>query len=262
MSGPTGRSMNLGAVVVEQLEQDGYLRTFQMFAEPGRHLTVAFADDRENPRSGPFHFLDEHYEKAFEKGFAECNAGILPKSRFIAVDGGGVFKHSWVGIPTERNSLSYYALSLPEFAVPTRVEFKDPHSGRPYSCSVVRDDRRNRFVAYLGCRSSRGSFDFLLQVNFSNDRGNFRLADYSDQHTKRQDERFPSYEHSLLPEQYLAVAQFFSQVAGASQTSPTLPFPPPAMVRSGQTEMPNEEAEFKSPNRPHETNANDPHTLP
>jgi len=254
--------MNLGAVVVEQLEQDGYLRTFQMFAEPGHHLTVAFADDRENPRSGPFHFLDDHHEKAFEKGFAECNAGILPKSRFIAADGEGVFKHSWAGIPTERNSLSYYALSLPEFAVPTRVEFKDPHSGRPYSCSVIRDDRRNRFVAYLGCRSSRGSFDFLLQVSFSNDRANFRLADYSDQHTTRQDARIPSYEHLLLPDQNMAVARFFTQEAGPSQASPSLPFPPPAPIPSGQSEMPSEESKIQKPARPHETNASPSHKLP
>src|SRR5258708_5629197 len=101
--------MNIRALVVEQLEHDGYLRTFQMFAERhSRHITVAFSDDRENPRSGPFHFLDQHRERELKKGIAECTAGKLSKSQFIAKDGEVVFKHSWVGISTERNSLSYY----------------------------------------------------------------------------------------------------------------------------------------------------------
>lgn len=64
--------MILKALIVEQLECDGYLKTFEMYAEPGRHLRVAFADESENPRSGPFHFLDRRDERRFEAGFAHC----------------------------------------------------------------------------------------------------------------------------------------------------------------------------------------------
>lgn len=201
--------MIVNAIIVEQLEHDGFLRSFRMWAQPGRPLTVGFPDEHDS--GSPFYFPDEQDEQVFEKGFAECRAGRLPKSRFITVDGDGVFRNSWSGIPTERGSLSFYALSLPEFAVPTRVEFKDPHSGRLYSCTVIRDDRSNRFVLYLGCRSSRGTFDFSLHVSFRNDRGGFRSAEYSDQHTTNRSERIPPYEDFLPPDQRLAVAQFFSE---------------------------------------------------
>ncbi len=245
--------MNLKAMVVEQLEHDGYLRTFEMFAEPGgRHITVAFADDRENVRSGPFHFLNERHEKEFEKGFAECTAGKLPKSRFITVDGEGVFKHSWAGIPTERGSLSYYALLLPEFAIPTRIEFKNPHSTSLYSCTVIRDNTKNRFVAYLGCRSSHASFDFLLQVNYRIDRGNFHLADYTDKHTTEQNARIPSYEDVLMPDQRIVVSHFFSPESVPSQVAPTTP----TLFPVGKPERSNQQVE------PHEPKSNRPAKLP
>ena len=220
------------------LAHDGkWIPVGEMFAEPGsRHITVAFADDREDVRSGPFHFLDERREKQFKKGFAECTAGKLPKSRFTEVDGEGVFKHSWAGIPTERNSLSYYALSLPEFAVPTRIEFKNPHSTRPYSCTVIRDDIKNRFVAYLGCRSSHASFDFLLQVNYRIDRGNFRLADYTDEHTTQPHARIPSYEDALMPDQRAVVSHFFSPESVPSQAAHNLP----AQIDLFQPQKPNQ----------------------
>ena len=50
--------MNVAAVVVEQLEYGGYLRTLQMQAGPGRPLIIALADEFDEPHSGPFHFLD------------------------------------------------------------------------------------------------------------------------------------------------------------------------------------------------------------
>jgi DNA-binding CsgD family transcriptional regulator len=111
---------------------------------------------------------------------------------------------------------------MPEFAVPTRIEFSDPHSGRRYSCTVIRDDTKNRFVAYVGCRSSHGSFDFQLQVNYHIDRGNFRVEDYTDEHTTRQDARIPSYEDMLRPDHRMAVAHFFSQESGPPQASPNV----------------------------------------
>jgi hypothetical protein len=235
--------MNLRGVVVEQLEHDSYLRTLEIFAEPGSHITVAFADDRENPRIGPFHFLDERRERELEKGFAGCTAGKLPKSRFNSVDGQVVFKHSWEGIPTERNSLSYYALSLPEFAVPTRIEFKDPHSGRRYSCTVIRDDMKDRFVAHLGCRSAHGLFDFLLQVNYHIDRGNFRVEEYSDEHTTLQDTRIPSYQDALMPDQREAVDHFFSQQSGQPPASANLS----SQFSLFQPEKPNQRVKSREP---------------
>jgi hypothetical protein len=229
--------MILKAVVIDQLEHDGHLRTFKMFAEPGQDITVAFADEYEDLRSGPFHFLDEHRETEFAKAFGECKVWKLPKSRFSMVNDEGVFKHSWANIPTERSSLSYYALSLPELAVPTRVEFKDPHSDRLYSNRTIRDDQRNRIVLYLECRSSRGSFDFSLHVTFRHDRSDFRNFQSSDEHNKLHDARIPSYDHLLMPDQSLAVVQFFSQDVGAMQMSPDLPSVPFEVIPSVQPKI-------------------------
>ena len=221
--------MHVTAVVIEQLDfdADGYsLRTFKIQTPPERQLTVAFADEYAEPCSGPFHFLDEHDGKAFEKGFADCKSWRLPESRFtIRVDGESLFHHSWEGIPTERNCLSYYALSLPEFAVPTEIRFKDPRSDRLYPKNVVRDFRRRRFVTYLGCRSSYGSFDFSLQVRFRNDQENFRHARYTDEHMARQGVQIDAYKLLLPTDQRLVVQQFFGANAGPSPAS-VLPFPP------------------------------------
>lgn len=216
--------MNLKAVVIEQLEDDGYLKTFKMYADPGRDITVAFADEYEDEdestRSGPFHFLDEDHGREFEKGIGECKAWKLPKSRFYLIRDEGVFKHSWAGIPTERSSLSYYALSLPKFAVPTKVEFKDPHSGRIYSNKITRDDRRNRIALYLECRSSRGLFDFSLHVSFRIDRSDFRDYTSSEEHNRQDDPEISSYEQMLMPDEKRAVVQFFAQKLGVLQISP------------------------------------------
>ena len=204
--------MFVNAVIVEQLEHDGNLRSFTMWTQPRRPLTAGFPDEHDS--SGPFYFPDEYHQKAFEKGFAGCRMRKLPKSRFIAIDGDTIFKNSWAGIPTALGVLSFYALSLPEFAVPSLIEFKNPRSQRRYPCTVIRDDHRNRFVAYLGCRSSHETFDFSLQVNFRSDRGAFRNAEYSDQHTTNQLERIPDYQH-VVPE---TVRQFFSQVPPSQAT--------------------------------------------
>jgi len=211
--------MYVKAIIIEQLDDDGHLRTLRMLSAPEGHLTVAFADEYDKPHSGPFHFLDAQSENAFQKSFADCKRCRLPKSRFSEVGGKSFFKTEWEGIPTERNSLSYYALSLPKFAVPTHILFKDPHSDKVFSKNVVRDDKSQRFITYLGCRSSYGSFDFSLTVKFRKDKDNFLRAEYSDEHLARH-VQFPPYEHLLLPEQRYSVDRFFAQNPGLPQAAP------------------------------------------
>jgi hypothetical protein len=49
--------MMLKVLIVEQLDTEGSLRTFRM--EPstgGRDIVVAFADEYDEVRAGPFHF--------------------------------------------------------------------------------------------------------------------------------------------------------------------------------------------------------------
>jgi hypothetical protein len=202
--------MILKALIVEQLECDGHLKTFEMYAEPGGHMRVAFADESENPRSGPFHFLDRRDERRFEAGFAHCTLWKLSRSKFIEKSGEFVFKQSWRGIPTDQGFLSCYALSLPEFAVPTCVEFKDRHAARLDADKIIRDDQRNRIVLYFECRAANGcDSSFSLHVAFRIDRSDFRNFD-----SREHNNQLP-YEYSLKPEEKLAIVQFLSQEVGA-----------------------------------------------
>jgi hypothetical protein len=175
--------MDVKALIVEMLDADGTLRTFRMEPNYNRSLIVAFADEYDEPRSGPFHFLDEEYARDFERGFARAHARKVGRRRFYQEEGYYHFKTSWAGMPTVRHSSSYYALSLPVYAVPKVIRATDPHSGRSYRKDINRDDQRSRFVVYLECRSSRGIFDFDIEAEFRIDPIGFASAEYSDDHS-------------------------------------------------------------------------------
>jgi hypothetical protein len=202
--------MDVATVLVEQLEANGELRTFRMHADFGEPLTVSFADAYEDERSGPFHFLDSHHEQAFRNAFAECRARRLGASRFRRVDDRFRLSTSWAGIPTERHRLSYYALSLPEFAIPCSVRFADPRSGRDYRKTVVRDDQRKRFALYLECRSSHGVFDFVLDVEFEISHDRFPQATFKDGTTAEYGSHLGAYEYLLREGQQVLVQHFMS----------------------------------------------------
>jgi len=254
--------MIVAAVVVEHIGYDGYLRSLHMQADPGRTLTIAFADEFDEPHSGPFHFLEDHFKNIFEKEFAECKTLKLSESNFSVVDNEYRFQTSWLGIPTQRNGLSCYSLTLPEFAVPTEVRFKDPHSDREYSKSVIRDNRLNCFVAYLRCRSSYGSFDFLLDVKFRMDRDNFPRARYTDEHTDQHRENIHAYEQLVPIHLQEIVRQFFSPGAGQLQrpsagalSQPSQPslFPSETLTSTGRVEIVGERTGVQTPSEPKES---------
>ncbi|MBC9248389.1 hypothetical protein H4P12_17115 [Paracoccus sp. 11-3] len=203
--------MDVSVVIVEQLDLGGELRSFQMKAGSGDHVTVAFADEYDEPRSGPFHFLDRKQERAFSEGFAECSARKLTASRYRVTERGYEFNTSWRGVLTERGRLSYYAVSLPEHAIPVSVRFFDLRSGREYQKSVNRDDQRKRFVLYLECRSSHGSFDFGLEVRFVVSAEDFYAAQYVDESTTGYGAHPDAYEYLLRDGQQHVVQQFFME---------------------------------------------------
>jgi DNA-binding CsgD family transcriptional regulator len=203
--------MYVTTLIVAHLDYDGCMRIFEMQARPGSPITIARVDEFDEPHCGPFHFLDGQYRDTFEKGFAECKAWKLSESDFNLADGVYQFRTSWEGIPTERNSLSCYALSLPEYAVPIEIRFEDPHSDREYFKSVVRDTRRNRFIAYLECRSSYGLFDFLLEARFRSDPENFRSARYKDEHLTKPGAHVHPYKGLVPADSWPLVQQFLSQ---------------------------------------------------
>lgn len=224
--------MIITALVVQQLEYDGYLRVFEMQAIPDRSFVVAPADEFNEPHEGPFHFLDRRSQKEFTEGFAERRALKLSESQFALENGEYRLQIAWYGIPTQRNSLSCYALSLPEFAVPTMVRLKDPHSDREYAKTVIRDDQRNRFNVYLECRSSVGLFDVEAEITFKSDQDKFSGAKYSDRLTGKQGVRAAS-PLELIPEDVRPAVQQFLSVSGAA--SQAAPIPPSTSVSSNRT---------------------------
>lgn len=203
--------MDVSVVIVEQLDLGGELRTFRMKADYGDHVTVAFPDEYDEPRSGPFHFLDRKHESIFAKGFAECSARKLSPGRYRITERGYEFNTSWRGVPTERGRLSYYAISLPEYGIPTGVRFFDLRTGRDYRKSITRDDERKRFVLYLECRSSYGSFDFGLEVRFVVSVDHFSASRYNDNSTTGYGAHADAYEHLLRDGQRNVVQQFFME---------------------------------------------------
>jgi|688.fasta_scaffold201919_2 hypothetical protein len=203
--------MEVIALIVEQLDQDGRLRSLRVAPDYRRKLVVAFADEYDEHRAGPFHFLDPTMSRAYDRGFASAQARKVSRKNFH-VDGEVFhFETSFQGIPTKPNCLTYYALSLPEYAIPETISVFDPHSGREYRKNVTRDDVRNRFVVYLECRSSRGVFDFELKTQFKIDRVAFSTADYSDAKTDKYGRQIDEYKYVLDEHQNSKIQNFFAE---------------------------------------------------
>ena len=202
--------MMLKALIVEQLEEDGILRTLTMQpSAEGHDLVVAFADEYDERRSGPFHFLSHEDEHRYRDGFANCRARKIGSSHFYRQGKSFHVETSWTGIRTERNWLSYYALSLPTFGIPHRLSVADPRTNREYRRSVTRDDERNRYVIYLRCTSLYGQFDFRLSCDFVVDPGGFPLSTYEDSKTQQYADLGTHWEHWLSNDDRTKVRQFF-----------------------------------------------------
>lgn len=202
--------MLLKALIVEQLEENGTLRSLKMQPGKGHELVVAFGDEYDEPRAGPFHFYDHRDEQRFAKGFAQCKARQLGQRSFTKSDKIYHAEISWYGIPTQARWLSYYALSLPKCAIPTRVSIADPHvPGKEYRRYVARDDSRQRFVIYLECSSSLGRFDFDLSVDFVVERDQFPNSAYTDAKTFEGGRVGDDWKYLIDKSQVNKVQQFF-----------------------------------------------------
>jgi hypothetical protein len=209
--------MEVAALIIEQVEADGLLKRRVIRPEGGHPLTVGFPDEVDENSSGPFFFPDEHDKVLFRHGFETCRSLRLSKSSFTTVNGKYHLQLHRSGIFTVEGTQSYYALSLPEFAIPEEINVQDPRSDMPLRKNVLRDDERKRFVIYIECRPQHGGFDFLLKVKFRIVRvkgefdaakGQFDTAEYHDEHVSRYGQ-LPC-EAFLSPEQRQDVHRFFA----------------------------------------------------
>ena len=204
--------MMVNAIIVEQLRENGTLRSFQMKVNPQfGDLIVAFADEYDDAGNEPFHFLDRRYRKIFNAGFAQCQVRKLSAKGFYKNANEYTFNTYWRGIPTERNYVSYYALLLPEYGLIKKLSVRDPHqNGHEYRRQVIKDERSNRFIVYLECSSRMGVFDFDIVCSFEVDSQNYQTAQYEDQFTSRS-YRYPDWENMLDRQEGRKVKEFFQR---------------------------------------------------
>lgn len=177
--------MFVHAVIIEQLEVSA-IRTVNLLSSENDQMIVALANEYDHPTTGPFHFLNPKHERMLSDQWPRAPFRKLTNRNLRRSNGNFVFSLQWLGIPTRRNELSYYSLILPEYAIPVSVRFFDPNSPREYKKTVVRDDARRRFLLYLECRSSYGTFDFELEVVFRVSAGSFAVAKYTDGRTEEE----------------------------------------------------------------------------
>jgi hypothetical protein len=204
--------LELQALIVEQLEVDGTIRSFKMDRESGQFdLIVSFADEYDEPRDGPFHFHDEEAGRRFSEGFAQCRRRKIGPRYFFRTETSYHVELGWSGIPTAPTTLSYYALSLPENAIPTVLSITNPRAGKSeYRRTVSRDDKRLRYVIYLECSSPAGRFDFELSCDFEIDPEQFKFSEYQDPISETNSVAIDEYRHFLAALEAQRVNQYLS----------------------------------------------------
>jgi len=177
--------MNITAIIHEQIEWDGTAKAFQLKADQSiGDLWIAFPTEYSDERNAPFHFLDKEHETIFHSKIASCRQKKITSEHFYQSGNGHVFKTTWQGIPTERESLTYYALYLPEYAIPVEIKVTDTiDTSRQFSKSVFRDDEKNRYVVYVKCSSKYGQFGFGIYCRFHRDEIAFKTSSYLDDKT-------------------------------------------------------------------------------
>jgi hypothetical protein len=203
--------MNINAIIIEQIDWDETARSFQMKAsnEIG-DLWVAFPPDYANDIKAPFHFLEKGYENLFDTKAANCRLVKLPNDSFFKEGDNYIFKTIWKRIPTERNYLTYYALQLPEFAVPDKIVINDTRDeNREFKKNVFRDDKKSRFIVYLECSSSFGVFNFNIFTSFHYDKEGFENAKYTDHKTVDFYTDVDHWQYFLPQEQSQKVEKYF-----------------------------------------------------
>jgi hypothetical protein len=171
--------MQINSVIIEQVDEDKSIKTVQLHSNKGR-LTIAFADEYEDEREGPFYFQNSLHEKEFQRQINIERPRRLGQ-KYYRIDG-NTHKLSIIyrGIPTARNELTYYALSLPKFALPLQIDLINPHAKSQLRKSVIKDEQRERYIIYVQCSSKHGIFNFDLECFFEINRSKFNSIHYRD----------------------------------------------------------------------------------
>lgn len=206
--------MEIHAIIIEQLEWDGQLKSFRLQAQQDLgQMWVAFPDEYQEDRIGPFHFLDSGYENLLERKISECENRKLSKEKFYEQNGKYNLSTTWNQIPTQRHQLTFYSLYFPEYAIPDEIILSDTYiPGKIFKKTVYRDDEKRRYIVYLECRSNTGVFNFKLNAQFYKSKSGFHQSQYKDTETIGFYERpLEEHWHYLLPDKEVKnVSNFFA----------------------------------------------------
>jgi hypothetical protein len=177
--------MNINAIIHEQIDWDGTAKAFHLKADQSiGDFWIAFPTDYLGERNAPFYFLDKEYETIFQSKRANCRQKKLSNRNFYQRGDDYVFKTTWQRIPTQWQAITYYALYLPEFAIPTVIDVTDTRdTSRQFSKNVFRDDEKNRYIVYIECTSKFGQFNFDIFCRFHFDKDHFETSTYHDPKT-------------------------------------------------------------------------------
>lgn len=211
--------MYINTAIVEKLEMDGTLKSIELkSSQTVGGLVVAFVDEYEEPHSGPFYYRNLKYEDKYKRLMGQAKSRRVGSGFFSKAGNEYVFKTQWIGIPTKRQELSYYALMLPEYTLPTSINLYDPLcENLQYKRSVKRDDLNKCFIIYIECKSSKGKFNFNLECSFVINSNDFFEYQYNDEKTAG------SYFYVDVPERYEKVISLkdaaFEKLKGKKITS-------------------------------------------
>jgi len=154
--------MQVNGIIVEEINELGELKSFVLNKDYNLgDLWIAFPDEYETHREGPFHFLNEQYQKLFSTVYENVQMRKIGGSRFKQLDQNTfIFSTNWDNIPVKESyELYYYSLFLPKFAYPHSIDFDlsiKSGWGREDQCKVVKDN--DRYVIYILCKGSEDRY--------------------------------------------------------------------------------------------------------
>lgn len=174
--------MNVKSIVVEQIDWEGTSKSITIEPNNRNQLWIAFPTDYEEARNSPFYFQRKVHENEFNDGFAQSQARKISKENFFKLNNQYTYKTIWRDIPTESMMVSYYALYLPENAVPIKINLYDPYNkGKQYKRTIFKDNEKPRYIIYLQCASKFGKFSFEGECIFEKNESGFEQSSYNDE---------------------------------------------------------------------------------
>lgn len=163
--------MNIVGFIIEQLHPNGTIDTISLYRKKEiGDLWVAFANEYDEIRNSPFHFMDQKYEEEYYKKLLESKPRKLSTERlFLDNDNLWNFKSSWKSIPTRHPEIDYagfyYSLFLPKNAILLEVTNIDLKTNDIYrrSMKALKDEKKGKYIIYIECYGDDNSFELSIK---------------------------------------------------------------------------------------------------